>query len=87
MAPFLGIFIIVASLGVMAVDVWILRSQVSSAAFTLGLAVSGATLGAGALLLVDQVPRTAWILTPAIMAILSAVHTRSLIAGDGPFRT
>jgi hypothetical protein len=87
MAPVLGICVMVASLGVTAVDVWVLRSRVSMTVFTLGLALMGATLAAGALLLIDDVPTSSWILAPAIMAVLATLHTRALLAGAGPFRT
>lgn len=87
MAPVLGVCVMVASLGLMAVDVWVLRSRVSLTTFTLGLAITGATLGAGALLMMDDVPTSSWILAPAVMAVLSALHTRALLARTGPFRT
>ena len=86
-AKALGICIMVASFGAMAIDVWVLRARVSSWLFTIGLAVTGASLGVGALLLMDDVSTASWILAPLAVAGLSTLHTRSLLAGEGPFRT
>lgn len=76
-----------AALGVTALDVWVLRSRVSMGLFTLVLALMGAVLGAGALLMIEDVPVSSWILAPAVMGGLATLHTRALLAGSGPFRT
>lgn len=87
MAPVLGICVMAAALGVTALDVWALRSRVSMGLFTLVLALMGAVLGAGALLMIEDVPVSSWVLAPAVMAGLATLHTRALLAGSGPFRT
>ena len=76
-----------AALGVTALDVWVLRSRVSMGLFTLVLALMGAVLGAGALLMIEDVPVSSWVLAPAVMAGLATLHTRVLLAGSGPFKT
>lgn len=75
------------ALGVTALDVWVLRSRVSLRVFTLVLALMGAILGAGALLMIEDVPASSWVLAPVVMAGLATLHTRALLAGSGPFRT
>ena len=87
MARALGICIMVASFGAMAIDVWVLRARVPSWLFTTGLALTGASLGVGALLLMDDISTASWVLAPLVVGGLSTLHTRSLLAGDGPFRT
>ena len=87
MAPVLGICVMAAALGVTALDVWVLRSRVSIGLFTLVLALMGAVLGAAALLMIEDVPVSSWVLAPAVMAGLATLHTRALLAGSGPFRT
>lgn len=87
MAPVLGICVMVVALGVTALDVWVLRSRVSMRVFTLVLALMGAVLGAGALLMIEDVPVSSWVLAPVVMAGLATLHTRALLAGSGPFRT
>ena len=87
MAPVLGICVMVVALGVTALDVWVLRPRISTGVFTLVLALMGAVLGAGALLMIEDVPVSSWILAPAVMAGLATLHTRALLAGSGPFRT
>ena len=51
------------------------------------LAVEGAALAAGGLLLLDDVDAGSWILAPAALAVVVPVHVRALFAGEGPFRT
>ena len=87
MAPVLGICVMVVALGVTALDVWVLRSRVSMGLFTLVLALMGAVLGVGALLMIEDVPASSWVLAPVVMAGLATLHTRALLAGSGPFRT
>jgi hypothetical protein len=50
------------------------------------LAIGGAGLGVGALFFQEDVSTAAWVLTPAIVAILCVVHTRMLVASGGPLR-
>ena len=87
MAPVLGICVMAVALGVTALDVWVLRSRVSMRVFTLVLALMGAVLGAGALLMIEDVPASSWVLAPVVMAGLATLHTRALLAVPGPFRT
>ena len=87
MAPVLGICVMAVALGVTALDVWVLRSRVSMRVFTLVLALMGAILGVGALLMIEHVPASSWVLAPVVMAGLATLHTRALLAGSGPFRT
>lgn len=87
MAPVLGICVMAVALGVTALDVWVLRSRVSMRVFTLVLALMGAILGVGALLMIEDVPASSWVLAPVVMAGLATLHTRALLAGSGPFRT
>jgi hypothetical protein len=51
------------------------------------LALEGAGLAAGGLLLLDDVETGSWILAPVALAILVPLHVRALFAGEGPFRT
>jgi len=51
------------------------------------LAVEGAGLAVGGLLLVDDVGTASWIVGPAALALVTPLHVRALFAGEGPFRT
>ena len=51
------------------------------------LALEGAGLAAGGLLLVDDVGTASWIAGPAALALVTPLHVRALFAGEGPFRT
>jgi hypothetical protein len=51
------------------------------------LAVEGAGLAVGGLLLIDDVGTWSWVVGPAVLAIITPIHVRTLFAGDGPFRT
>jgi hypothetical protein len=50
------------------------------------LAVGGAGLGIGALFFQEDVSTSAWVLTPALVAVLCVVHARMLVASGGPLR-
>ncbi len=51
------------------------------------MALAGAGLGIGGLLLLDDVGTASWIAAPLVLAIVAPLHVRALFAGDGPFRT
>jgi hypothetical protein len=51
------------------------------------LALEGAGLAVGGLLLVDDVGAASWIVGPAALALVTPVHVRALFGGEGPFRT
>ena len=51
------------------------------------LAVAGAGLAIGGLLLLEDVGTASWIAGPAALAIMTPLHVRALFAGEGPFRT
>ena len=51
------------------------------------LAVEGAGLAIGGLLLVGDVGPASWIVAPLVLGVLTPLHVRALFAGEGPFRT
>lgn len=50
------------------------------------VAIGGAGLGIGALFVQEDVSASAWVLTPALLAVLCVVHARILFASGGPLR-
>ncbi|GIU97765.1 MAG: hypothetical protein KatS3mg013_1568 [Actinomycetota bacterium] len=50
------------------------------------LAVAGAGLGLGGLLLLEDVGLPSWVAAPLVLAVLTPLHVRALLAGDGPLR-
>jgi hypothetical protein len=63
-----------------------IRSRSRRRAGDVLLAVGGAGLGVGALFLQEDVSTAAWVLTPALVAVLCVVHARMLLASGGPLR-
>ena len=51
------------------------------------LAVEGAGLAVGGLLLIDDVSTWSWVVAPTLLAVITPIHVRVLFAGEGPFRT
>ncbi len=60
-----------------------MRRLVSDALVALG----GAGLGIGGLLLLEHPARSAWVIAPLSIAILAVLHVRVLSAPGGPMRT
>ena len=56
-------------------------------AWSATLAVAGAVIAAGSLLVQDEADTASWLIAPVAGAILSVVHGRTLFAPGGPFRT
>ncbi len=65
---------------------WI-RPRIARPATDALLALEGAGLGVGGLLVQQGVGTAAWILTPMALAFIVALHVRALFAGSGPLRT
>lgn len=63
------------------------RGRLAQLAFDALVAAAGGGLGAGALLLQQDVALASWILGPPVMAGLAIAHVRALVAAGGPFRT
>jgi hypothetical protein len=55
--------------------------------WTIALALSGAGLVAGALLVQDEPDLASWLIGPPVGAILGVANIRSLYASGGPLRT
>jgi hypothetical protein len=64
-----------------------LRSRRHVAAWSAALAVAGAVIAAGSLLVQGEADTASWLIAPVAGAILSVVHGRTLFAPGGPFRT
>lgn len=64
-----------------------LRTRLPDRLVDAALALEGAGLALGGLLLLDDVGTGSWIVGPAALAILTPLHVRALFAGEGPFRT
>ena len=50
------------------------------------LAMAGAGLGVGGLLLQSDVELGSWIVAPVLLAIVAPLHARALFARGGPYR-
>lgn len=74
-----GAAFVVTSLGV--------RSGRAVGRWSIGLALSGAGVAAGGLLVQDRPDIASWVVAPAAGAVLAVVNARTLFAPGGPFRT
>ena len=82
-----GSAILVTSAVAILVTASFLRARVPPGLVDALLALEGAGLAVGGLLLVDEVGTGSWIAGPAALALLTPLHVRALFAGEGPFRT
>lgn len=82
-----GIAIILAG-SVLAVLIggW-LRALLPAPAIDALMALAGAGIGVGGLLMLDNVETASWIAAPAVLALIAPLHLRALFAREGPFRT
>lgn len=64
-----------------------LRNRLPAWLVDMLLAVEGAGLASGGLLLIDDVGTASWVVAPLVMAMMAPLHVRVLFAGEGPFRT
>ena len=82
-----GVVTLVACAIAIAFTASFLRTRLPRGAVDGLLAVEGAGLAVGGLLLLDDVGTASWIVGPAALAIMTPLHVRALFAGEGPFRT
>jgi len=82
-----GVVTLVTFGGLFAAGMIGVRSGRSVGLWTVALALSGAGLAAGALLVQDEPGLASWIIGPLVGAAIAPVHARALFAGGGPFRT
>jgi hypothetical protein len=87
MHPVAGIAIVLVS-GMLAIVTggW-LRVTIPRPATDVLMALAGAGIGVGGLLLLDDVGTASWIAAPAVLAVVAPFHVRALFARGGPFRT
>jgi hypothetical protein len=64
-----------------------LRTSLPRPAIDALMAVAGAVIGVGGLLLIDDVGPASWIAAPVVLAVVAPLHVRALFARGGPFRT
>ena len=87
MHPVTGVLIIAVASVVALTVAGPLRRTLPRPAVDALMALAGAGLGIGGLLLLDDVGTASWIAAPFVLAIVAPLHVRALFAGDGPFRT
>jgi hypothetical protein len=51
------------------------------------MALAGAMIGVGGLLMLDDVNAGSWIAAPVALAVVAPLNVRALFARGGPFRT
>ena len=87
MHPTTGIAVIVAgSTLALAVGGW-LRTRLPRIATDALMALAGALIGVGGLLMLDDVNTASWIAAPLALAVIAPLNVRALFARGGPFRT
>ena len=78
--------IVVAAVLLVSTAGWV-RPRIARNTTDVLLAIEGAVLGVGGLLVQQGVGTAAWILTPIAVALIAVLHVRVLFAGSGPLRT
>jgi hypothetical protein len=87
MHPAAGIAILLSASALALVTGGRLRARLPRPAVDALMALAGAGIGAGGLLMVDEVGMASWIVAPAVLALVAPLHVRALFAREGPFRT
>jgi hypothetical protein len=83
----LGIVIIAVGTAAFLVGLAGLRAGRAAAGWSAVLAVAGAVIATGSLLVQHDPDTASWIIAPVAGAVLSVVHGRTIFAPGGPFRT
>jgi hypothetical protein len=81
-----SVTLVTASALALLIGGW-LRSRLPRPAIDAFMALAGAGIGVGGLLLRHDVRLSSWIVGPVLLAVVALLHVRALFGGDGPFRT
>jgi hypothetical protein len=87
MHPAAGIAIVLVASVFGAVVGGRLRPRLPLPAVDVLMALAGAGVGVGGLLMLDDVGTASWIAAPAVVAVIAVLHVRALFFHEGPFRT
>jgi hypothetical protein len=82
-----GWIVLAGSVALLVAAAFPLRGRLGPPAWDAVLALAGAGIGVGGLLLLEDVGVASWIFAPVFLAVAAIVHVRALFAGAGPFRT
>jgi hypothetical protein len=83
----LGWAVLVVSALLLVTAAFPLRTRLHDRVVDVLLGLSGAGVGLGGLLFLEDVGVASWFFAPAFLAVAAIAHVRALFAGDGPFRT
>jgi hypothetical protein len=87
MHPVAGVVVIVVGSALaLLVGGW-LRTSLPRAAVDALMALAGALIAVGGLLMLDDVNTASWIAGPVMLAVIVPLNVRALFARGGPFRT
>jgi hypothetical protein len=87
MHPTAGIAVIVVGGALALLTGGWLRATLPPLAIDGLMALWGATIAVGGLLMLEDVNTASWIAGPAMLAVIAPLNVRALFARGGPFRT
>jgi len=87
MDPIGGWTTLLVAAAVLLLATFPLRTRLRPWVVDVTLALGGAGVGVGGLLLLSDVEAASWVVAPVLLAIAAVAHVRFLFAGEGPFRT
>ena len=87
MWPAAGVVILSASAALAVATALGFRTRLSPRMVDVVMALAGAGLGIGGLMLLENVGVASWVFAPLVLAVVAPAQVRALFAGDGPFRT
>jgi hypothetical protein len=87
MDPVAGWSVLLAAAALLLLAALPLRTRLPQRVLDALVALGGAGVGVGGLLLLNDVEAASWVVAPVLLAVAAVAHVRFLWAGEGPFRT
>ena len=87
MHPTAGVAVIVVGSSLAILTGGWLRTTLPAVAVDALMAVAGALIAVGGLLMLDDVNTASWIAGPVMLAVIAPLNVRALFARGGPYRT